>query len=86
MATAYGAFSGLESVLGVETLATGTLAKYTSLDAVIRLARMQGKLGKATALKSIKRRRSEFNWGKFRRMGATNWRRGNYRRISTGIL
>lgn len=52
LATAYGVFTGItEQILGVEKLATGAINGLTKANALSRLARMQGKLGKSALIK-----------------------------------
>lgn len=52
LSTAYGAFTGItEQILGVEKLATGAINGLTKANALSRLARMQGKLGKSALIK-----------------------------------
>lgn len=56
IAGAYGVFNGItESMLGVERLATGALGRYSTLEAMARLARAQGKIGKSIAIKALRR-------------------------------
>lgn len=56
IAGAYGVFTGItESMLGVERLATGALGRYSTLEAMSRLARMEGKLTKSGLLKAARR-------------------------------
>ena len=56
IAGAYGVFNGLtESMLGVERLAAGALGRYSTLDALARLARMEGKLTKSGVLNAVRR-------------------------------
>ena len=56
IAGAYGVFNGItETMLGVERLATGALGRYSTIEALSRLARAQGKLGKSVALKALRR-------------------------------
>lgn len=56
IAGAYGVFNGItETMLGVERLATGALGRYSTLEAMARLARSQGKIGKSIALKALRR-------------------------------
>lgn len=53
LATGYGAFAGfVEGSIGVERLAAGALNRYGRLAAMERLARQQGKFGKALAYKT----------------------------------
>lgn len=52
LSTAYGVFTGItEQILGVEKLATGAINGLTKANALSRLARMQGKLGKSALIK-----------------------------------
>jgi hypothetical protein len=52
LANAYGVFTGItEMLLGVERLAGGAINSLTKTNALARLARMQGKFGKAALIK-----------------------------------
>lgn len=56
IAGSYAVFNGItETMLGVERLATGALGRYSTIEALSRLARAQGKLGKSVALKALRR-------------------------------
>lgn len=56
LATGYGAFAGLtEAALGIERVAAGALGRYSKLDALSRLYRMQGKKYASGALKALGR-------------------------------
>jgi len=56
IAGAYGVFNGItETMLGVERIAAGALGRYSTLEAMSRLARMEGKITKSAALKALRR-------------------------------
>ena len=56
LASAYGAFAGFtEASLGIERIAAGALGRYSKLEALSRLARMEGKIYKSGALKAARR-------------------------------
>ena len=56
LASAYGVFAGVtESALGIERVAAGALGRYSKLDALSRLYRMQGNKYASGALKALGR-------------------------------
>ena len=56
LASAYGVFAGAtEAALGIERIAAGALGRYSKLEALSRLARMQGKKYTSGALKALRR-------------------------------
>ena len=56
LASAYGVFAGVtEAALGIERIAAGALGRYSKLESLARLVRMQGKRYTSGALKALRR-------------------------------